>query len=229
MLRVFHVPSHLAYAEALTGERFGPVASPTGSPLMVAQLVALASWEFFDVLHLHTVELATVGDLEKLCRLARQRGVGVVLTVHDLDPNIEVCQRAHREKLSVVARRADAVVTLTGAAADEFASRIGLARAAVQVAPHGAALPLDLAAAAPKPAGFRALAVYGALRPNRDVLAVVRAWQCLPATQRPGLRVLLRSVGSTDEHRDGETLAILRRVAAEDPGLDLQIRPEFVP
>lgn len=229
MLKVFHVPSHLAYAAALTGEHFRPVPSPTGAPLTVAQVVGLASWRFFDVLHLHTVELTTVDDLERLCRLARERDVRLVCTVHDLVPNIEADQLSHRKKLALIAQHADAMLTLTDVAAAELANGCRLGRAAVQVAPHGAALPLGLAAAATGTTGSRTVALYGALRPNRDVLAAVRAWRRLPATRRSRMRVLLRSVGPDDERRNAETLLALRSLAETEPALEVVVRPDFVP
>lgn len=228
MLRVFHVPSHLAYATALVDRGFGPVSSPTGVPLTVREVVALPSWEFFDVLHLHSIERATSQDIEQLCRIARIQNVRVVLTVHDLAPNIEPDLGRYQERLRLAAQRADAVLTLSSVAVTELVNRLGLDRCRVHLAPHGAALPIDVAVAAPRETRSRALAVFGALRPNRDALAVVRAWRLLPAGARPALRVLLRSVGPEDEHRYGETLQALRSAAAADDALNVTVTPAFV-
>ncbi|MGH3504122.1 MAG: glycosyltransferase [Nocardioidaceae bacterium] len=227
MIRVLHVPSHLAYVAMLSDDSFGPVSPPTRYPLTVAQLVRLQSWAFFDVLHLHSIELATAGDLELLFRLARGRNVRVVVTVHDVVPTIEADGPDYRHKLAVVVQRADAVLTLTRAAAAELAGLVGPEPAA-HVVSHGAALPLELALRASRTEDSRALAVYGALRPNRDVMTVVDAWRCL-AAPRPPLRMLLRSVGPPDERRYAETLTALREVAAVEPAMDLEIMPDFVP
>jgi len=214
----------------LVNQGFAPVPSPTGKSLTAAQLVDRVSWDFFDVLHVHTVELASAADLERLCEMARRRGIRLVLTVHDLHPNIETDEHAYWEKLRSVARQADAVLTLTAAAAAVLASRAGLDRGRVRVAPHGAPLPLDLITAATSGSrGSGGLAVYGALRPNRNMVGVVRAWQLLPAATRPGLRMLLRSVGSADEERSADQLAVLLSAADGERGFDLDVRADFLP
>lgn len=229
MIRVFHVPAHLAYAALLSGQRFAPVPSPTGESLTVAQLTDLASWEFFDVLHLHSVELASLGDLDRLCGLARRRGVGLVLTVHDLLPNIETDEGVYWQKLALVADRADAVLTLTAAAAAMLTSRDVPNRTKVVVTPHGSALPLGIPTVPSRRGGSETLAVYGALRPNRDVAAMADAWRLLPAATRPVLRILLRSVGPADEERDADQLARLRSAAAAESRLHLDVRSTFLP
>ena len=88
MLRVSHLPAHLAYATMLADQDFAPVPSPTGTPLTAAQLVDLASWDFFNVLHVHTVELASVADLERLYEMAQRRGMRLVLTVTICTPTL---------------------------------------------------------------------------------------------------------------------------------------------
>lgn len=224
VLRVFHVPSHLAYAQALQARSFGPVPSPTGQPLTVGQLVAQPDWRFLDVLHLHSVELASREDVEALLRLLNKRGAPLVVTVHDLEPNIESDREAHSAKLVAALEHAGAVLTLTEPAAVQV--RRWRPRG-VHVTPHGAGLPVALVQAQPRETRT-VFAVYGALRPNRDVLAVVRAWRLLDPVSRPPLRVLLRSVGPADRDRDRHTLEALRSVASYEPDLDVQVRNEFL-
>lgn len=225
------MPSHLSYAVALRADAFRAVRAPTGQPLTIGQLVALPSWDFFDLLHLHTVELATAGELDRLYSRAAARGVRVVLTVHDLLPNIEADSSTYRAKLRLAAHRSDVVLTLTRAAQEQLREdlRLDAAAAGVIVAPHGAALSLDVAAkprwASPEAPAY---AVYGALRPNRDVLAVVRAWQLLTTEPRIRLRVLLRSVRPGDEVRDAPTLDSLRRLSSAEADLDLRVTSGFV-
>ncbi len=167
MLRVFHVPSHLAYVQALEARSFGPVPSPTGQPLTVGQLVAQPDWGFLDVLHLHSVEFASRGNVEALLRLLDERSVPLVVTVHDLEPNIESDREAHSAKLVAALERAGAVLTLTEPAAAQVRRwRPG----GVLVTPHGAGLPVGLVRT-PSCERRPAFAVYGALRPNRDVLS----------------------------------------------------------
>lgn len=224
--RVFHVPAHLAYARELVSDGFRPAESPAGARLTVAALTALSSWDAFDVVHLHTVELATASDLMRLARLAVERAKPVVFTVHDLAPNIESDGPAFAEKTALVLRVASAIITLTSAAADALQARFGVARSAIHVVPHGHAVPLDSIPSAGS--SGRGLAAFGALRPNRDYAALVSAWRRLRAP-RPPLRLLLRSVGAADEVRYRHVLAGLRRQADELPGLTLDVVTGMVP
>src|SRR5437879_4621407 len=89
MLRVFHVPSHLAYVTKLVGDGFAPVPSPAGRPLRLIELLALGSWDFFDILHIHSVELATKEQIEMVASRVAGESKRLVFTAHDLVPNIE--------------------------------------------------------------------------------------------------------------------------------------------
>ncbi|MGH8886999.1 MAG: glycosyltransferase [Egibacteraceae bacterium] len=221
--RILHVPAHLIYARELVGGSFRPAESPTGAPLTMAALTALSSWDTFDVVHLHTVELATASDLVQLARLAAERATPLVFTVHDLTPNIESDGRAFAEKTALLLQAASAVITLTSVAAVALQARFGVARSAIHVVPHGHAVPVDLIP--PAASSGRGLAAFGALRPNRDYVALVRAWCRL----RPPLRLLLRSVRTADEVRYRHVLAGLHRQADELPGLTLDTATRMIP
>lgn len=216
MQRVFHVPSHLSYVSKLVSGTFAPVPSPLGAPLRVSDLLGLRSWDFFDVLHLHTVELATNGDLTALTVRLQEAGKGFVFTLHDLVPNIEVDMPAFEEKTRLVVREAPRVVTLTHAAAQQASARFGVKPSVI---PHGYAVSPDLMTQRGDRA--RGLLVFGALRPNRDLLGLVRAWRHLP-TVRPPLRVLLRSLGASDQQRYASELAELTQIARLTPDLTVE-------
>lgn len=98
MLRVFHVPSHLSYVSKLTSTRFTPVPPPFGVPLRIADLLAVASWDFFDILHLHTVERANSAELASLSERLKRTRKGLVFTAHDLTPNIEANHEAFERR-----------------------------------------------------------------------------------------------------------------------------------
>ncbi|MGH3628745.1 MAG: glycosyltransferase [Sciscionella sp.] len=213
MQRVFHVPSHLSYVSKLAGDTFVPVPSPSGEPLRVSDLLTLRSWDFFDVLHLHTVELATSGDLAALAARLRETDKGFIFTLHDLVPNIEVDTTAFDEKTRLAAREAPRVVTLTHAAARQVSARFGVTPSVI---PHGYAVSPDLMTQ--RDDGSRGLLVFGALRPNRDLLGLVRAWRQLPASRLP-FRVLLRSLGASDQQRYAAELAELDEAARIEPDL----------
>ena len=213
-LRVFHIPSQLSYVSKLAAPSFTPVPSPTGAPLTVAALLARDDWHFFDVLHVHTVELAAERELRALAERLRAEDKGLVATVHDLAPNIETDQAAFDLKTGLLAEQAAVVFTLTAAAADRIQARFGRRP---EVVPHGYAVSPD--EAGPIPAGLGDLLMFGALRPNRRLTAMVRAWRLLPAGRRP-LRVVLRSVGPADRERSAADLAELAAAADTEPETD---------
>ena len=217
MLRIFHVPSHLSYVANLAGSMFAPVPSPAGRPLRIGELAAWRSWAFFDVLHLHTVELATIKDIERLAARAAVEKKRLVFTVHDLVPNIETDRAAFDRKTALAASRAAAVATLTQPAAHKLARCVGISESAVRVVPHGATLPHSLVGRGSLGKG---VAAFGALRPNRDLMALVRAWNKLPEP-RPSLRLLVRSLLTADRERYASVLAELERVGQTEPELTI--------
>lgn len=225
MLRIFHVPSHLTYVAKLAGAEFAPVPSPVGRPLRLGELVALDSWDFFDVLHVHTVELATGDEIERVALRATREDKKLVFTAHDLVPNIETDGAVFDHKTTVAARHAAAVMTLTGMAAQHLARCVGGDASPVRVVPHGAALPLAFVGCDGNKG--QGVAAFGALRPNRDLVALVRAWRMLPPP-RPPLRVLVRSLAEAERHRYATVLAELEQAAQTEPGLTITTAEEVL-
>ncbi len=108
----------------------------------------------YDLVHLHFgMEGRTPGELRAVLEELRELGRPVVHTVHDLEhPHLDD-QSRHREHLSLLAARADALLTLTDAAADEVERRHGRRPVVVphpQMAPDTWVLRAD-AERAPRP------------------------------------------------------------------------------
>jgi len=227
MLRVFHIPSHLTYAAKISSPRFGPVSASAGGTLPVAGLNAAPDWDFFDLIHVHTVELASARDLSELLSRIRRTGKHLVFTIHDLAPNIEADHAAFREKTHMLAERAHRVVTLTRHAADTIASSCGREAAVI---PHGYALRPDIArnARRSRPGHPTRLAAFGALRPNRHLLALARAWSRLPPG-RPRLDITLRSVSDSDRSRDHAALTELADLTALHHDLQVTTTGRMLP
>lgn len=215
--RVLHIPSHMTYVQALKGS-YTPVAA-TGPSLRVADLLAMADWDF-DVIHLHSFELVTLDELIRLRERTAEERVAMVVTIHDLLPNIEPCIEDFRIKVAYVATSADHVFTLTAQAASEI-NKLAPRAKAPEVTPHGAAITIDAVPPVPA-AGDGGLVVFGAFRPYRELGTLVKAWQRL-GTLRPRLRVLLRSVTAADYERDGDLLDDLKAIARADDRLSLTI------
>lgn len=137
-----------------------------------------------------------------------------MFTTHDLVPNIETDGAVFDHKTTLAARHAAAVITLTGTAAQQLARRMGADASSIRVVPHGAALPLAFVGADGEGDG---VAAFGALRPNRDLVALVRAWRMLPQP-RPALRLLVRSLAEADRQRYATVLANWMKRATQSRG-----------
>ncbi len=90
----------MAFARNLAGPDYAPVAAPQGERLRLSDLLAQPSWSWFDVLHLHSVELTSLVELRAVMRRARAEAKRAVVTAHDLVPGIEQDEVAYREKLA---------------------------------------------------------------------------------------------------------------------------------
>ncbi|MGL5828625.1 MAG: glycosyltransferase, partial [Angustibacter sp.] len=224
MLRVIHVPSHLTYVQQLAGPNFAPVPAPSGTPLRCAELLALLRWDWFDILHLHSVELCTLAELRSLLTRSRAECKPLVLTIHDLQPNIELDGPAYLTKLELALAAADALITLTPAARRELGR---LTARPIVVAPHGSAFPLHLLTEPRRQEGH-GVAAYGALRSNRDFASLAQAWQLTARHGRPPLRIWLRSISSADETRYADQLRTLRAIEAMESHFTLKIVPGFI-
>lgn len=217
---VVSIPGHLSYVQNLGLNR-----GLNGYTYRWPDTLTDLPWSGMGVLHFHTVELFTFEELLACLDLARAHRIPVVMTVHDLVPNIESDLTEFRRKRDLVARAADAVITLTAEASARLFEETGVA---ARVLSHGTALPLHvLELRAGRPTGDE-WAVFGALRTNRDLATVVTAWRAL-SVSRPPLRVLVRSVGPADEARDGALLDFLRESASTEKDLLVDIRPQSVP
>ncbi|MEL4505995.1 glycosyltransferase [Luteococcus sp. H138] len=106
-----------------------------------------------DVVHVHFgVEQVPLWEFRATVDELNRRGIALVVTVHDLrNPHLED-DAPHAERLDLLLREADAVVTLTRSAAAEIRRRWG--RAAV-VLPHPHVAPLARIGGAAGPRGKR--------------------------------------------------------------------------
>lgn len=127
----------------------------------------------FDLLHVHFgFEHRTPDDLAALVAATREVGVALVVTVHDLRNPHEVDQGPHLERLGVLVRGADAVLTLTPGAAAEVLARWGRQ---AQVVPHPHVAPVRALGAARAARGTARPAVgmhLKSMRSNVDGQAV---------------------------------------------------------
>jgi glycosyltransferase involved in cell wall biosynthesis len=151
-----------------------PGAGQWWPPVMLSSAWVREHSRDFDVFHLHFgFDALAARQLRELVRTLRRLGKPLVYTVHDLRNPHHEDRQAHDGHLDVLIPGADALVTLTGGAADEIESRWG--RRPV-VLPHPHVVPLRRMSPR-KRAGRRFVVGVHAksVRPSMDPVPVIQA------------------------------------------------------
>ncbi|QIG43315.1 glycosyltransferase family 4 protein [Nocardioides anomalus] len=180
-----------------------------------------------DVLHVHFGFDATPADqLAELLDVAEDRGIGVVVTVHDLHSPHQEDPREHLAKLDVLVPHADAVLTLTAGAAARIAARWGRV---AQVVAHPHLVDLDAMTRLRAARRERVPTTVGveikALRTNTDPDLLPRL-ETACGELGLGLRVgVHRELAQRSDERSRATTRWL--VAATRRGVDVQWHDRF--
>lgn len=202
-----------------------------------------------DLVHVHFgFEGVDPADLQACAQLLRDHGVPLVLTVHDLRNPHLADDDGYAARLDLLVGAADALITLTGAAADQIQQRWG--RPATVIAhPHVAPL-RRIVESGPRRAGdaLRVLLPLKSLRANtltagqvHQVVEVVRASGCElevsihpealdPAFLRhdPQLAELLVRLGQGDESGAGSAQLRVHQRLDDEAFLDELQAPDLV-
>lgn len=179
----------------------------------------------FDVLHLHfALTSSPPADLAAAVEAMRATARALVVTVHDLESPQVVDQTSHLAGLDVLVPAADALVTLSPAAAAAIEARWGRR---ADVIPHPHLLPLDAPVPDGSPSIAKVVGVHlGDLRANVDGPGtVVLLREAVAGLRAAGLDVVGR-VTLDDHTRDDLARDAVRAVCAAAPGLlELRERP----
>lgn len=223
--RILHVPGRTPYARKLPGAVNETVSDGVEVPRDASfpWLEAKASFGFFDVLHIQSMELTGIGPIERVLERCAREGKGVVATIHDLDPLFPEAGADLADKIGLACRFACAVVTLTARAAAQLAGRFGVDPARIQVIPHGPVLPPGhpLWDADPVRNDAFTVGMFGGFRPNRSFLtAAVNARHGLGAR----VKILSRGLNPVELGPGAEAFQVAA-LAAADPRLTLALEP----
>ena len=202
-VRVLHLPARTPYARKLSGPSCQIVNGQrlaTGDPIpRDASFPWLAKQDdlgFFDVLHVHSVEFTDLELLRSVLGACHRAGKRVVLTAHDLRPQVEADEERYRAKLTEACAQADAIVCLTGGSAARLRTLPASAgwQHRLSVLPHGYAVPPDhpLWGLAGTDGSTVRYAMLGAFRPNRFTYALLLTWYYGLRDRRAELHVLSR-------------------------------------
>lgn len=235
MIRVAHLPGRTPYARKLhdddikiINETRLPSGEPVPRDVSFGWLLSQADLDSFDVLHVHSLELAAEEVIDVVLDRCAAVGKRVVMTVHDISAMFEN-QEQYERKLRRVAERGIPMVTLTHGAADRLMRLVGLEHRPV-VLPHGYVVPPDYHASG----GLRhrlgtgrhgvVYAMYGGFRPNRLMHPVcVNAAFGLPSADR--LRILTRALSPVELQSASDADKVTQIAAQAHRRIELVLRP----
>lgn len=230
MTRVVHLPARTPYARKLVGADLAIVnGARTESGVLVPRdasfgwLAQQAHFDFFDALHIHSVELAADDDIDVVLDRCMAAGKSVVSTVHDVYPMFGPDPDSYAATLRKLTSRGVPLVTLTAGAADALAEILDL-EVSPLVLPHGYVLhPDDDRWESTAARSFR-YAMYGGFRPNRVMYPVIAnlLFGTEPSTR---LGILTRALSPIELRECQDARDTLTAALAQPERLDLRLRP----
>jgi glycosyltransferase involved in cell wall biosynthesis len=208
-VRVLHLPARTTYARKLNSSEILMVNGKTMPDGLSVPIDASFDWvdaretlDFFDVLHIHSVEFAPTALVTRVLEKCARYGRRVIFTLHDITPMFDDPEDTYAEKLKTVCTAADSVVTLTDSAAQALRQRAAWLELdkRVTVVPHGYVVEPQHHAwgQAGSHNGRVEYAMYGAFRPNRDCYVSVVNWYYGLQDQNARLNILCRAFNEVD-------------------------------
>lgn len=231
-IRILHLPGRTPYARKLRSAGMvivnAPSAAAEGPPrdATFEWLESCASFDFFDVLHVQSIELARTASIGRVLQRCVAERKGIVFTLHELDPLFPVETPDFEQRVRHTAPFASTIITLTESAAEAITARWSIDRSRIAVIPHGPILPPEHPLwTRPRERKARfTLGMFGGIRPNRSFLtAAVNALHGLAATDIT-VNILTRGLNPIELSPGSEGLA-LAQLAAADPRLSLRLLP----
>jgi hypothetical protein len=227
MINVLHVPGNIEVIKHATSEDVRQAETSLKPPISMESLLEHADMSAIDIVHLHTIEFATLEQVRRI-DLLREMGKRVVFTLHELRPNIESDHEEFFRKTRLATALADSVITLSRAAANEATAAFDIPQEKMLVVPHGQPFVKSVVGSVAEDDTVRGIAAYGAMRTYRSYTGLLKAWQTMDASTRPPLRMLLRSVSAFDLEYYHDDIRTLQSGAEEEDDFTLQIHNKFL-
>jgi len=231
-LRVLHVPGRTPYARKLLPEgavivnqtRIGSRAVPRDATF--AWIEAQDAMDFFDVLHVQSLEFASVESIRCVLERCGREKKGIVAAIHETEPLFPERGTDFPARVRLISELASCIVTLTTSARRDIMERYGIPESKLRVVPHGPVLPLShpLWRAQPGRNSRCTIGMFGGFRPNRSFLAgAVNALYGLSSAEIL-VRLLTRGLNPV-ELAPGSEVWQFASLAATDPRLVLELLP----
>lgn len=229
-VRIASVPASHPYVRAVTAHpRIAVLTDPrpvgAGEGVWWPPVILDPAWirrnrDDADLLHLHFgTESFTPGHLVRTLDAAAEVGWPVVFTVHELEHPQLSDQRPYRDQLDILIARADALVTLTEAAADTIESTWGRRPA---VFPHPCLLAGSPVTSESRAEGTRVGMHLKDIRPGVDAVGATRRLiGAVRALQDAGAGAVEAVIGMHRSVRDTDARDAVRALASHEPQVTL--------
>jgi hypothetical protein len=178
-MRILHIPARTPYARKLNSEDFSVVNQTTIDDREIPRDASFEwlnnqrNFDFFDILHIHSVELTSTETIQQVLDRCQRTKKGIVFTIHDVRPMFSTDQKKYNKTLKIIAKTGARLITLTCGAQMEIVKTLNIEPLSVNVIPHGFVLP-------PKDDRWQrqkkiessvcSFGMYGGFRPNREIL-----------------------------------------------------------
>lgn len=231
-----HLPARTPYARKLAGGSLAIVNNTTTATAgLVPQDMSFRwlreqpSFDFFDVLHVHSLELAATDDIQAVLDRCDRHGKQVVCTIHDVTPMFTADETEYIRQLRDLADRKSALITLTDGAAGALRHVLG-DQQPVTVLPHGHVLPLNdprwhIPRRAAEPGRSTRFAMYGGFRPNRSIYPVLVNLLFGNIGGPATLSILTRAVSPIELGANAELAAVVNAALTRPEQIDLRMSP----
>ena len=209
VVRVLHLPARTSYARKIDSRDILMVNGKTTASGLDVPIDASFDWvdaqkslDFFDVLHIHSVEFAPAALVERVLEKCARQHRRVIFTIHDVIPMFHDPENTYPEKLKLVCTAAHSIVTLTHCAARALRERSPWLQREkrLTVVPHGYVVVPEHEAwgRGGSSNGRVEYAMYGAFRPNRDCYVSVVNWYYGLQAENARLNILCRAFNEVD-------------------------------
>jgi glycosyltransferase involved in cell wall biosynthesis len=231
-LRILHVPGRTPYSRKIRGEGMLIVNQTENNGVLIPRdasfdwIESQASLEFFDILHVQSLELTSLMSIEKALERCQAERKGIVITIHELEPLFPDERKDFADRVRLACRFASGIVTLTKRAGEEIAARFGVDPSRIEIVPHGAVLPLShsLWNAKVRKNWRFTMGMFGGFRPNRSFLtAAINALYGLDSAD-VSVQILSRGLNPIEVGPTTEAWQVAS-LASSDKRLALRLLP----
>lgn len=185
-------------------------------------LMSHASWDWFDVLHLHHLDFEPIQSVCAVLAKCDLLGKRVVFTAHDLAPIFGDVEE-HRLRLETLVRHSVRFACLTPRSEGEVRRRFP--GAPTTFIPHGyVAAPAKQIPVTRRRGEPTRFLLYGSLRANRDVELLLACWRFSRYLTNTTLHLLLRAPSRVSLLEDADAWRAIR-----DHAMDSRLRVDVLP